>query len=50
MVNVSEVVINSVTYDLPKMLTGSNQNGKGVVLRFGTSQAETKSPRKIATT
>jgi hypothetical protein len=50
MVNVSEVVINFVILELPKMLIGSNQNGKGAVLRFFTPQAETKSPRKRATT
>jgi len=41
MVNVSEVTINSVKYELPKMLSGSNQNGKGAVLGFRLPQTGT---------
>jgi len=50
MVNVSEVVINPVISELPKMLIGSNQNGKYAVLTFTFGQAETKTYRERATT
>jgi len=50
MVNVSEVVINSVMNELPKMLIGSNQKVQRAVLGFTCPQTETKSPRKTATT
>lgn len=34
MVNVSELLINTVNRDEPKSLTGSNQNGMWLVISF----------------